>query len=249
MKKLFSLLLSVVMVVSVSVPSFAVEAENTSSPDHPIKFLPSDVTEITDEIIAEYGIVSTDENGDTVVTIPLAPSNNFTCTPASDSNPDVDETGLVHDGHHIPEGIVMPYHFSGIRHTHRVTDVRTSTLSTYEPVTAYANGGVTITKEYSKSITFSVGLSLSGGITKDDVEAALNVTVGAEYTVGESESYSATVPEGKIGRLVYFYHCTVYRFTNETTYWWDGLEPTYEYDDCYAEGAPYDGYFGLQFKI
>lgn len=71
----------------------------------------------------------------------------------------------------------------------------------------------------------------------------------APYTRGESESYSKVVPNGYKGRIVYYYTCTVYTFVNETAYVWPNTIPqliTYEYDDCYANGAPRNGYFGLQ---
>lgn len=59
MKKFLSLIISLAMMMGMSANAFAASPENTE----PVKYLPSDVDEITEEIIEEYGIVSTDENG------------------------------------------------------------------------------------------------------------------------------------------------------------------------------------------
>ena len=92
MKKFLSLIISLAMMMGMSANAFAASPENTE----PVKYLPSDVDEITEEIIEEYGIVSTDENGNEIITIPLAPSNDGTVTTMPDFDPDDYATGLVH---------------------------------------------------------------------------------------------------------------------------------------------------------
>lgn len=245
MKKFLSLIISLAMMMGMSANAFAASPENTE----PVKYLPSDVDEITEEIIEEYGIVSTDENGNEIITIPLAPSNDGTVTTMPDFDPDDYATGLVHEGHTVPDGITTPYHFSLTPHTHTVTNQSSYTLNTYEPATEFADQGFTVTKEYSRAIEIHADFNLQGGISKSTVEGALGITVGGSYTRGESESYSKVVPNGYKGRIVYYYTCTVYTFVNETAYVWPNTIPrliTYEYDDCYANGAPRNGYFGLQ---
>ncbi len=241
-KKLISLALAAVMVMGMSVTSFAAEPQTP-------KYLPSDIDEITDDMIEEYGIVTTDENGDEVIIIPLGPANEGTDIAAPDFNPDDVDQGYVHDGHTIPENVILPRHFSLTPHSHEVTNLSSYTLNTYVPATAFADQGFTVTKEYNRSVEINASLDLNGGISKGDVEAAIGVSVGGSYTRGASESYSKEVPKGYKGRIVYYYTCTVYTFTNKTAYVWPNTIPqliTYEYDDCSAQGAPRNGYFGLQ---
>lgn len=243
-KKFICFTLSAIMVMGLSTTAFAAEPESTTP-----KYLPADVDEITEEIIEEYGIVSFDENGNKIITIPLGPANYGTDIAAPDYTPDDDVFGLVHDGHTIPDDIIMPLHFSLTPHSHEVTNLSSYTLNTYEPATEWADQGFTITKEYNRSVEINASLNLNGGISKSAVEAAIGVTVGGSYTRGSSESYSKTVPDGYKGRIVYYYSCTVYTFTNKTAYVWPNTIPqliTYEYDNCSASGAPYNGYFGLQ---
>ena len=245
MKKLLSIILSLSVVLGLSTNALAASDENTNQ----IKYLPSDVEEITEEIIEEYGIVSTDENGNEIITIPIAPSDAGNFTPMSDFNPDDYATGLVHDGHTVPDSIITPYHFSLTPHTHTVIDKSSYILNTYKPVTEFADQGFTVTKEYNKAVEIHADFNLQGGISKGAVEGALGITVGGSYTRGESESYSKEVPAGYKGRIVYYYTCTVHTFVNETAYVWPNTIPqliTYEHDNCYVHGAPRNGYFGLQ---
>ncbi len=241
-KKLVSLALTAVMVMGMSVTAFAEEPQTQ-------KYLPSDIEEITEEMIEEYGIVTTDENGNEIITIPLGPANEGATIAAPDFNPDDDVQGFVHDGHTIPENITLPRHFSLTPHSHEVTNLSSYTLNTFVPATEYADQGFTVTKEYNRSVEVNASLDLNGGISKGDVEAAIGVSVGGSYTRGASESYSQVVPNGYKGRIVYYYTCTVYTFTNKTAYVWPNTIPqliTYEYDDCSAQSAPRNGYFGLQ---
>lgn len=247
MKKTIALLMSIMMVLSLSISTSAAESSLDSNSWQNVKYLPPDVEEITDEIIAEYGIISTDENGDETILIPLAPSNDGTFTPAPDYNPADNVDSLVHDGHTVPNDIVMPFHFSPTPHVHEIINLSSWTLLTFKPVTEYADGGFTISKSYNKSITIEASLNLNGGISKSAVEASLGVSIGGSYTRGESESYTVTVPQGRQGRIVYFYNCKVYEFTNRTTYRWP-FYTTVEFDDCSAQGAPYNGSFALQLK-
>lgn len=243
-KKLLSMTLCAVMVMGMGTTAFAAAPDET-----PTKFLPSDIDEITDEIIAEYGIVSYDENGNEVITIPMGPSSSGTETPAPDYDPDSDTQGFVHDGHAIPDNVELPRHFSLTPHSHEVTNLTSSSGKWLVPVTAYADQGFSISKEYSKSVEINASLNLNGGISKDTAEASIGTTIGGSYTRGSSETYTATVPNGYKGRIVYYYTCTTYNFTNKTAYVWPNTIPqliTYEYDACSAQGAPRDGYFGLQ---
>lgn len=243
-KKLISVALTAVLAMGMSITTFAQEADTSST-----KCLPSDVEEITEEMIQEYGIVSIDEEGNEVITILFAPSNEGTTTPAPNYNLDNDVKGFVHDGHTVPDNIMLPRHFCLTPHTHEVINLTSSSGKWLIPVTAYADQGFTISKEYSKSVEINASLNLNGGISKNDVEAAIGVSVGGSYTRGTSETYTATVPNGYKGRIVYYYTCTTYNFTNKTAYVWPNTIPqliTYEYDDCSAQGAPRDGYFGLQ---
>lgn len=244
-KKLLSLILVVTMVIGMGTTAFAKESNEN------IKYLPSDVDEITDEIIAEYGIVSLDEDGSEIITIPIAPSDIENYIAAPNYNPDNEVQGFVHDGHTIPNNITLPYHFSLTPHSHAVTNLSSFTLNTYEPATEWADQGFTVTKEYNRTVEINAALNLNGGISKGAVEGELGVTVGGSYIRGSSESYSKEVPNGYKGRIVYYYTCTVYTFTNKTAYVWPNTIPqliTYEYDDCSAHGAPRNGYFGLQLK-
>lgn len=242
-KKLVSVALSAVMIMGMSVTASASNSTNT------IKYLPSDVEEITEDIIAEYGISSIDENGNEIITIPLGEANIGSYVEAPNYDYDATTQGLVHDGHAIPDNIILPRHFSLTPHSHEVTDVSSYTLNTYVPATEFADQGFTVTKELNRTVEVNASLNLNGGISKGAVEGALGVTVGGSYTRGASESYSKTVPNGYKGRIVYYYSCTVYNFTNKTSYVWPNTIPqliTYEYDKCSAQSAPRNGYFGLQ---
>lgn len=241
-----SLVLAAIMIMGLSSTVFAQETEIDTD-----RCIPSNVEEITEEMIEEYGIRSTDEDGNEIITILFAPSNAGTYSAEPDYNPDESSEGIVHVGHTVPDGINLPRHFSLTPHSHEVTNVSNYTLNTFEPATEWADQGFTVTKEYSRSIEINASLNLNGGISKSSVEAALGVSVGGSYTRGSSESYSKTVPNGYKGRIVYYYSCKVYNFTNKTAYVWPNTIPqliTYEYDSCSASGAPYDGYFGLQLK-
>lgn len=244
MKKFISALLSLVMILAMPATAFA------SAPDGTIRYLPTDVDEITEEIIEEYGIITIDEDGNKIISIPLFPANDVTDISNKNYDSDNNIQGLVHEGHHVPDNIVLPRHFSLTPHTHTVTDVSSFNLNTFVPATEFARAGFTVTKEYSRGVTVNAALDLSGGISKGDVEAALGVNVGGSYVCGESESYqSPVIPSGYKGRIVYRYTCTVYMFTNKTAYFWPNTIPqliTYEYDDCTAESGPRDGYFDLQ---
>ncbi len=240
--KLVSFALSLVMVMGMPAAAFA------ASPSD-IQFLPSEIDEITDQVIEEYGVVSTDEYGNEIIVIPLGAANSGTFTAAPNDNPDDSTIGPVHEGHSIPDNIILPRHSNLTPHNHEVTNLSSYTRSTYVPATAYADEGFTVTKEYSRSVEINASLNLNGGITADMVSTQIGVSVGGSYSRGENESYSKTVPDGYKGRIVYYYDCTVYSFTNKTTYYWPNTIPqqiTYEYDSCSAEGAPRNGYFGLQ---
>lgn len=255
MKKIMSVLM-VLIILSGSTMSFAVPAfaVNVSDPDDVLRnFIPADA-EITQEIIDEYGIVSTDEFGNEVITIPMGPATSGEYIEASDYNPDEDVEGYVHDGHTIP-GYMLDnftpglYHFCLTPHTHEVINLRSSSGKWLRPVTSYADEGFTVTKAYDKSIEVNASLDLKGGISKKIAEGSIGVSIGGSYTRGSSEEYTKTIPDGYKGRIVYYFDCTTYNFTNKTTYIWPNTIPllmTYEYDACSAQGAPRNGYFGLQ---
>lgn len=245
-KSFISLSIAIIMMMAMATTAFAQEAKALEP-----KCLPSDVEDITEEMIEEYGIISTDADGNEIITLLFAPSNEGTSIPAPDYDPDDEDQGFVHEGHSMPGNVILPRHFSLTPHTHEVTDLTSFRLNTFEPATEWADQGFTVTKEYNRSVEINASLSLNGGISKGAVEAALGVTVGGSYSRGSSESYSKTVPNGYKGRIVYYYSCTVYNFTNKTTYVWPNTIPvlmTYAYDKCTAYGAPYDGYFALQLK-
>lgn len=242
-KKLVGLALAATMVMGMSLATFAAE------PDETRNYLPSDIEEITQDVIDEYGIITLDENGNEVITIPLGPSNSGTDIAAPDYNPDNNVQGFVHEGHTIPNNVMLPRHFSLTPHSHEVTNLTSSSGKWLVPVTSYADQGFTISKEYSKSVEINASLNLNGGISKGEAEASIGATIGGSYTCGSSETYTATVPKGYKGRIAYYYTCTTYNFTNKTAYVWPNTIPlliTYEYDNCSAQGAPRDGYFGLQ---
>lgn len=246
MKKLLSTILSLFIILSFTTPALAA---NESDLDEGLpKFVPADV-EITQEIIDEYGIVSTDESGNENITIPMGPATSGEDIEAPDYNPDEDAEGYVHEGHTIPDNIGLPRHFSLTPHSHKVINLKSSSRKWLKPVTSYADEGFKISKEYSKSVEVNASLNLNGGISKSTAEASIGASIGGSYTRGSSETYAATVPKGYRGRIVYYYTCTTYNFTNKTTYVWPNTIPqqiTHEYDACSAQGAPRNGYFGLQ---
>lgn len=242
-KKLLALALSATMLMGMGTTAFA------TTPDESINYLPAEVDEITEDVIQEYGIVTNDENGNEIINIPLEPSNDGSYIATPNFNPDDHVQGFVHDGHTVPDNIILPRHFSLIPHSHEVVDLDSFILNTDEPATEFVDQGFTVTKEYSRSVEINASLNLNGGISKDTVEAAIGVTVGGSYDRGESESYSTVVPDGYKGRIVYCYKITIYKFDNKTTYVWPNTIPvliTTEYDACSAYGAPYDGFFSLQ---
>lgn len=227
------------MFMLTSVTTFAEEKDS-------IKYLPSDVKEITEEIIDEYGIVSIDEDGNEIITIPLGPSDSESNIETPYHNFDDTIHDVIHEGHKIPDNIPIPRHYDILVHTHEVINVRSYILNSYAPVTHFADQGFTITKEYSKSAEISVAVNLVGGITKNIVEHSLGITIEKSYSQGSNESYSRTVPNGYKGRIVYYYSSTVYNFTNKTTYYWPEGGFFYHYDECTVQSAPRNGYFGLQ---
>ncbi len=239
------------MILSLAVPVFA--ANESYLGDEFPDFVPADA-EITREIIDEYGIDSTDEFGNESIIIPMGPATSGEDIETSNNNLDEDFKGYVHDGHVIPDNIIdnvhpSLYHFSLTPHTHEVINLKASSGKWLKPVTSYADEGFTISKEYNKSVVINASLDLKGGISKKTAEASIGFSIGGSYTRGSSETYTKTVPKGYKGRIVYYYECTTYKFTNKTTYIWPNTTPqliTHEYDACSAQGAPRNGYFGLQ---
>lgn len=242
MKKTLSLLLVFCLIFTLSIPAFAAETNTPISKTYPAKeFI------ITEEYINQFGRHSTDEFGNDIIEVPLCPSQAKVIEKHDYKIPE--DTGMgVHEGHAIPDGIDSPKHFSLTPHSHEVVNLSSYIYSGYIPVTAYAAPGFTVTKSYSETAELNASLSLSGGITKGIVEGQLGVSVGGTYSCGQGESYSAVVPSGYRGRIAYRYYSYMYTFDNKTTYIWSSLPlvTTTEYDACYAQGAPYDGYFYLQ---
>lgn len=241
MKKVLSIILSLVMLLSMSVPAFAAEAElPNESPQ-------GTVIEITEEYIEQYGIHTVDEYGNDIIEVPLGPSLVGGIKHPEPSAVEDNNMG-VHDGHNYPDGYIMPRHFSLTPHSHEIINLETIQYSSYIPVTEYALAGFTVTKSYDRAFDISVSLNLEGGITKNQVEGKLGIEVGGTYTWGSGESYSAVVPSGYRGRIAYRYYSYLYLFDNKTTYIWSSLPfvTTEEIDPCSAESAPYDGYYYLQ---
>ena len=251
MKKIFSAILSFFIVSYMAVPVFAA---NVSYLDNELPdFVPAD-DEINQEVIDKYGISSTAEFGNEVIIIPMGPSTNGEYIESQNDNQDEDIEGYVHDGHVIPDNVIdndapQLYHFSLTPHTHEVINLKKSSGKWKKPVTSYADQGFEISKEYNKSVVINASLNLNGGISKKTAEASIGASIGGSYTRGSSETYTAKVPKGYKGRIVYYYDCTTYKFTNKTTYVWQNTTPplkTYEYNACSAQGAPRNGYFGLE---
>lgn len=239
-KKIVSLICSSAMLLGMSTTVLAAEP---TAPMPPVNS--EGVFEVTEEYIEKYGIHTTDEFGNDIIEVPLAPAANVVESLSIDEPPC--DKGL-HEGHSLPEGIPQTRHFSLTPHSHEVVNLTSVQYSDTIPVTQYAMAGFTISKEYNDTFEVNASLSLEGGIPKSTVEAVLGISVGGSYTRGSGETYTATVPGGYRGRIAYRYYSTLYMFDNKTTYVWSSIPPvtTEEYDACSAESAPYDGYYYLQ---
>lgn len=235
MKKAVSLLLGTVLALNVT---FINSLATSSTPENQI-----DSINITQEVIDQYGTTVVDENGNEYIEILLGTGGEIVASDEIESPlPPSDDSEFCNEFHGN-----NTRHWSNIAHTHSVINVSSYVYNTYKPVTQWAQGGFTVSKTYSQGVSITSGLSLNGGISTDIVNASLGISAGATHTRGQSESYSATVPAGYKGRISYRYDIKCYNFTNRTTYsqnwnvWSDDSA-------CYAEGAPYNGYFYLQLQ-
>ncbi len=192
-------------------------------------------TELTQEYIDMYGIKSIDEFGDDTIIIPLGNWNSGV------------ETTALPDFHKCD----MERHFSLTPHTHHMENINANRgLVQSKALTAYADEGFILTKEYSSSVTFTMEVDFK--IPKAEAEKTLGITLGGSYTFGSSVSYTApAIPEGYLGRIAYRVKFDYYIFDDRITYVYDTIPLTY-YDayeyNCSAESAPYDGYFYLELK-
>ena len=204
--------------------------------------LADNTVEFTQEYIDANGIPGLDEYGNRTILIPLAGNANLiSSTPAVDN----DHTAC------IPEDMMQARHFSTLGHTHKMINLKTQRgLTKSKPLSSYADEGFTISKEYSKSVTFS--MSVDFDLTKADVEREVGMSVGGSYTFGANTSYtSPVVPAGYMGRISYRIKYDLFRFDDEVTYVLNSIPIQYYKETitgCSAESKPYDGCFYLELK-
>lgn len=199
--------------------------------------------ELTDEYIEEYGIPSTDENGNATILIPLY------------SIPVTSQTQLEIPEDHtncMPEELALQRHFSLNSHTHQMINIRTTRTYKSLPISTWADEGFVIswTTGWSKTVTMEV--SLSSGISVDQVEAGLGVNVGGSYTYTESLAYQApAVPEGYEGRIALKVIFDYYVFDDQITYTILGVPPstvTEVITNNTAESEPLDAVVYLELR-
>lgn len=126
-------------------------------------------------------------------------------------------------------------------HTHHVHNVRLVSTRYYEkPLSLWADQGFTIQVSEGETVEYSLSVSIESGVSVGEVEATIGGQIGGTATYTAERSYSVTVPEGKIGRLVFRVPIKTYLFDDLVTYYPPGI-PNYshseEFFDNTAEGV------------
>lgn len=126
-------------------------------------------------------------------------------------------------------------------HTHHVHNVRLISTRYYEQaLSLWADQGFTIQFSEGDTVEYSLSVSIESGVSVGEVEATIGGQIGGTVTYTAERSYSAIVPEGKIGRLVFRVPIKTYLFDDLVTYYPPGI-PNYshseEFFDNTAEGV------------
>ena len=126
-------------------------------------------------------------------------------------------------------------------HTHYVHNVRLVSTRYYEQaLSLWADQGFTIQFSEGETVEYSLSVSIESGVSVGEVEATIGGQIGGTVTYTAERSYSVTVPEGKIGRLVFRVPIYTYLFDDLVTYYPPGI-PNYshseEFFDNTAEGV------------